>query len=421
MPVPGPESGSRAAILVTGDEVLGGRVGESNGGFLARDLARYGIRVERILVVGDDMNDVRDGLISLLALGVDLVCTTGGLGPTYDDLTMAAVADAVGRAMAVDPAALELVRARSTGVPRRFGVDERSLEAMRRKQATLPVGATVLPPAGTAPGCVLDHDGTVVVVLPGPPWELQSMWAAATESGPLRDLLRAAPGTTTRTFRLWQVIEAELVETLAPLVSADMDEIGTYTREGELEVVVPARLADRVGELLGAAFGDAVFATDGAQVDVMVADALRGRRQRMAVAESCTGGSLGARVTALPGSSEWFVGGVIAYSDQIKTALLGVDPAVIAAYGAVSRECVTAMADGARRTTGADWGVAITGVAGPGGGTADKPVGLVWIGVAGDRQTQAFELRARGDRASIRRRAQTSALHHLRVALAAPS
>jgi nicotinamide-nucleotide amidase len=407
---------------VTGDEVLGGRVGEGNAGFLARDLAGYGIRVERTLIVGDDVAAVRDGVGALLSLGVDLVCTTGGLGPTYDDLTMAAVAEAVGRAMAVDTAALAMVDERSRGVPRRFGVDEESLEAMRRKQATLPEGATVLPPAGTAPGCVLDHDSTLLVVLPGPPWELQSMWSAAVAGeGPLRDLLGRAPGATTRTFRLWQVIEAELVEALSPLSPDDLDEIGTYTREGELEVVVPTRLAERVGTLLTASFADAVFATDGDQVDAIVAAALRRRGERLSVAESCTGGGLGARITAMPGSSDWFVGGVIAYANAVKISLLGVDPAVIEAHGAVSRQCVMAMADGVRRATGAEWGIAVTGVAGPGGGTADKPVGLVWIGVAGDRGTEGFELRARGDRASIRRRAQTSALHHLRVALMAPA
>jgi nicotinamide-nucleotide amidase len=257
----------------------------------------------------------------------------------------------------------------------------------------------------------------LVVVLPGPPWELQAMWSAAIADGPVRALLEAAPGRNTRTFRLWQVIEAELVEILAPLAPVDMDEIGTYTREGELEVVAPVRLANRVEDLLRASFGDSVFATDGDQVDAMVAEALRARGQRLAVAESCTGGGLGARVTAMPGSSEWFVGGVIAYANAVKTEILGVDPAVIEAHGAVSRQCVAAMADGVRRLTGVEWGIGVTGVAGPGGGTADKPVGLVWIGVAGPRGTEAFELRARGDRASIRRRAQTFALHHLRVAL----
>ena len=410
----------RAAILVTGDEVLGGRVPERNAAYLARSLAPLGVRVVRTLVVSDTIEDISEGLGQLLALGVDLVCTSGGLGPTYDDLTMAAVAEATSRALTVDETALALVEGRSRAVALRVQVDPADLERMRRKQATLPQGATVLPPIGTAPGCVLTHQGTLIVVLPGPPYELQGMWDVALRDGPIAELVATAKSEPTRTFRLWSIFEAQLVPVLEPLGEEVLDQIGTYTREGELEIVVPPALADAVGELLAEHFGTYLFATDDRHVESLIADALVARGETLAVGESCTGGGLGARLTVLPGASRWFVGGAITYSNESKTVLLGVDRDVIATYGAVSQECVLQMAAGARHVTGADWAVAITGIAGPEGGSADKPVGLVWIGVAGpDDQVVAFEHRLlRSDRETVRRRAQTAALHRLRLALA---
>ena len=410
----------RAAVLVTGDEVLGGRVDERNAGFLARSLAAHGITIQRILVVGDAPSEIRDGLQALIDLDVDVVCTTGGLGPTYDDLTMAAVAQVTGRPLQLDPTALAMVEERSRSVARRLAVDDADLDRMRRKQAMLPRGATVLPPIGTAPGCTLMYGNTLIAVLPGPPWELQGMWHAALTSQPLVDLVATSAGVPpTRTFRLWSVFEAELVPVLDPLGPEVLDRIGTYTREGELEIVVPASMATEVGELLAHHFGAALFATDDRHVDAIVAQTLAENGETLAVGESCTGGGLGARLTAMPGASAWFVGGAITYSDAAKTALLGVDPAVIQRHGAVSAECVVQMADGARTVAGASWGVAITGIAGPDGGTPDKPVGLVWIGVADpDGAVHAHEHRLlRADREGVRRRAQTTALHHLRVAL----
>ena len=359
------------------------------------------------------------GCRTLIDLDVDVVCTTGGLGPTYDDLTMAAVAQVTGRPLQLDPTALAMVEERSRSVARHLAVDDEDLDRMRRKQAMLPRGATVLPPIGTAPGCTLMYGNTLIAVLPGPPWELQGMWHAALTSQPLVDLVATSAGVPTRTFRLWSVFEAELVPVLDPLGPEVLDRIGTYTREGELEIVVPASMATEVGELLAHHFGAALFATDDRHVDEIVAQTLTENGQTLAVGESCTGGGLGARLTAMPGASAWFVGGAITYSDAAKTALLGVDPAVIQRHGAVSAECVVQMADGARTVAGASWGVAITGIAGPDGGTPDKPVGLVWIGVADpDGAVHAHEHRLlRADREGVRRRAQTTALHHLRVAL----
>lgn len=411
----------RAAILVTGDEVLGGRVAERNAGYLARSLARHGIPVQRTLIVGDTPSEVQDGLAALLALDVDLVCTTGGLGPTYDDMTMAAVADATGHPLQLDHDALAMVERQSRSVARRLSVDPADLDRMRRKQAMLPGGATVLPPIGTAPGCALRHGRALIVVLPGPPWELEGMWETALADGPLATLVASQADAPTRTFRLWSVFEAELVPVLDRLGDAALDQIGTYTREGELEIVVPDALAEQVGTLLATHFGEALFATDDRHVDALVAALLIDRGETLAVGESCTGGGLGGRLTAIAGASDWFVGGAITYANDAKVAILGVDPDVIATEGAVSAACVAQMAVGARRITGATWGVGITGIAGPGGGTPDKPVGLVWIGVAGPAGVTTHEQRlVRADREGIRRRAQSAALHHLRVALQQP-
>lgn len=407
----------RAALLVTGDEVLGGRVGEHNAGFLARSLAAHGVRVERTVIVGDSAKDIRDALLELLATGVDLVCTTGGLGPTADDLTMAAVAAATGRSLALNDDALALVTERSRLVPIRPGIDEATLDRLRRKQAALPTGSTVLPPIGTAPGCALRHGGTLVVVLPGPPSELEAMWSGAITAGPVADLLATAPTARSRTFRLWAVFEAEIIDHLETLGADDLATVGTYTREGELEIVVPDHLGPRIETILRDAFGDALFATDERHVDSLVAEALLAHGATLGVGESCTGGGLGARLTALPGASAWFLGGAIAYSDGAKVALLGVDPEVIARHGAVSAECAEGMAAGAQTVTGATWAISITGIAGPDGGSPAKPVGMVFIGLAGPDGVGSVEHRFRGNREVIRRRAQTAALHHLRTAL----
>ena len=407
----------RAAVIVTGDEVLGGRVSEKNAAFIARDLAARGVTLERTVIIGDSRDAIARTITELIGGGLRLLCLTGGLGPTYDDLTMQAVADATGRDLALNDAALEMVRDRSRGVRRQMHITDDELEAMRRKQATIPAGATVLAPVGTAPGCVLLHDRCVVVVLPGPPAEAHPMWDQALDDPAVADLFRQATATPKRILRTWGVVESELMTALNTLPDGTLARIGTYTRSGELEIVSPAEIADQVGAVLEAHFPHSVFARDGEQVETMVATLLEQRSERLAVAESCTGGGLGARLTSLPGASSWFDGGVIAYSNAVKESLLGVPSDIIARFGAVSVECAAAMADGARSATGAQWGVSITGIAGPDGGTDDKPVGTVCIGIAGPTTTATSTRFWGRDRESIRLRAQTAALHHLRWAL----
>jgi nicotinamide-nucleotide amidase len=410
----------RAAILVTGDEILRGRIQERNAGLIARSLEPRGVEVERVAVVGDDLDGLVQALRELLSGPADLVCTTGGLGPTHDDLTMEAVARATGRGLVIDAAALAMVEARHAGI----AVEAATRRTVQEKQASLPAGAVVLPPAGTAPGCLLEHEGRVVVVLPGPPWELEAMWEAALEEPALAALIARAGHPQERVLRLYMVPESRVVEIVSDLDAGIWDRlhVGICARDAELEVTVRSApgdvwAADALEERLGAALGGALYSRDDTSVDEVVARALLAAGQSVAVAESCTGGGLGERLTDRPGSSAYMLGGVISYHDEVKRSVLGVDPEVIRRDGAVSDECARQMAEGVRRLVGSDWALSVTGIAGPGGGTPDKPVGLVYVGRAGPDGVVVEEHRLRGDRARIRQRSVAVALHLLRRGL----
>ena len=372
-------------------------------------------------LVGDRLAALTAALGRMLKEGLELVCVTGGLGSTHDDLTMEAVARATGRGLAVDPDALAMVHAARASA----GIPADTLRAAREKQATLPVGAVPIPPAGTAPGCLLRHEGTVVAVLPGPPWELRACWETARGMAPLADLLARAAPPDERVLRLFATPEPRVVAVLARLGPGALEglEVGICARDAELEVAIraapgagPAR--DALERALADELGDALYSRDGAGVDAVVARLLDAAGQTVAVAESCTGGGLGARLTAAGGASRRFRGGVIAYADPVKAELLGVDPRLLARHGAVSGECARAMAVGARTRAGTHWALSVTGIAGPEGGTPERPVGLVHLGLAGPEGVVSEEHHLRGDREAIRSRAAAHALHLLRRALA---
>ena len=420
---PGALARPTAAILVTGDEVLLGRTREANARYLAADLDARGVNVAEIRIVPDRLSAITAAVRTMLQRA-DLVVTTGGLGPTHDDLTMEAVAAATNRPMELNPAAQALVRGRLSLMPGRLLAGSTAPALGEVKQATLPLGADVLPPVGTAPGAIVVVEDGVVVVLPGPPSELQPMWNGAREREPLARMLARAPERRRRTLRLAGVMESEFVtvrDRLDPAIPAGAPH-GVYTRSGELDVVIDVHEAEPAAAFVRALeehFQDRLFAKDGEEVDEIIACGLIARGERLALAESCTGGGLGGRLTDRPGASAWFMGGVIAYDNRVKERLLAVDPAILEAHGAVSLECAEAMAFGARAVTGAEWGLSITGVAGPDGGSAEKPVGLVYIGCVGPNSVEVAELRLPGDRERIRLRAQTLALHLLRQGLAA--
>ncbi|SDF52362.1 competence/damage-inducible protein cinA [Blastococcus fimeti] len=418
----------RAGIVVTGTEVLTGRVADANGPWLAERLRELGVDVGHVVVVGDRPDDLRDALAFLAGTGVPLVVTTGGLGPTADDLTAEVVGAFQGRPSAVDE---ELERRIAAVVERlmamrRWRADAGSTAAGVRKQARVPAGATVLEPVGTAPGLVVPpadgRGGPVVLVLPGPPGELQGMWPGALAAGPVAALLTDVPELRQETVRMWGTLEAQLAATLRDAEDRLGGlEVTTCLREGELEIVTrfgpdaqPAY--DRLLEVLTERHGDTIFST-GPDLDAVVTDALTGRGLTVATAESCTGGLLAARLSARAGSSAFLLGGVAAYANSAKEDLLDVPATVLAEHGAVSAEVAAALADGARARFGADVGVGITGVAGPGGGTADKPVGTVHVCVVGPDARLSRALRLRGSRAAVRDRSVTMALHLLRELL----
>lgn len=431
----------RAGVLVTGTEVLTGIIPDRNGPWLSEQLRDLGVDVAMIEIVGDRPADLRAALRRMADAGLALIVTSGGLGPTADDLTTEIVAGFSGRPLALD-AALE-TRIGEIIAPLLARTPERadSLLAANRKQALVPEGATVLDPVGTAPGLVVppapaaagDAEkngaagaGPTIVVLPGPPRELQTMWPAATTTPAFRAAIRGAAVFRREIVRLFGIPEAEIAETLRDADSAGIDlsplEITTCLRRGEIEVSTrfePEAQGDydALLDFMVGRHGDVLFSPDGSTIDAQVRELLITQGATIAVAESCTGGLLSGRLTDPPGASEYFLGGVAAYSNDAKVNLVGVDRRLIEVHGAVSPEVAQALADGARERFGTSVGVGVTGVAGPGGGTAEKPVGFVCFcaafgepgGPSQRRLTRAPRLL--GDRAAIRDRSTTLALH----------
>ncbi len=416
----------RAGIVVTGTEVITGRISDANGPWVSERLAELGIEVAHILIVADRPDDLEAALRFLEGEGMDLIVTSGGLGPTADDLTAEVVGRFAGRELRLDPAmeakVSEIIRAFAR---RRGWSDEEALVASNRKQAMVPLGATALDPIGTAPGLVVPAGERVVVVLPGPPRELQPMWPAALATPEVRAVLDRATALYGFTMRMFGVPESEVAKSLREIeaggVAVDAVEITTCLRRGEIEIDVryrdeTARLAEQVRDGLIARHRKQTFSLDGETIDEQVAKLLQGRR--LGLAESCSGGMLAARITAVPGASEYFMGSVVSYSNEAKAELLGVDPELIAAKGAVSPEVAEAMAIGALERFGADVAVSITGIAGPGGGTEEKPVGYVCFNARlADGTVVARDPVIPGDRSDIRERSALVGMHLLRVLL----
>ena len=415
----------RAGIVVTGTEVLSGIIADRNGPWLSERLRERGVELAHVMIVGDRPADLRAALDFLAREGMDLILTSGGLGPTADDLTAEVVAEFTGREMVLDEALegrigaiLERLRARWRNV------DEDAMRAGNRKQAMVPAGAAVLEPVGTAPGLVVAGDGVVVVVLPGPPGELQPMWETALATPAVRGVLDGAPVLEQRIMRLFGPPESEIARTLRDAEAGGVPlgrlEITTCLRRGEIEIatVFPPAAAPEYDAFEAAVLerhGGAVFARDGETIDELVATALLGPPVRtVATAESCTGGLMAARLTDRGGSSAYVLGGVTAYSNEAKVALADVTVELIERYGAVSPEVARALADGAIARFGAGIGIGITGIAGPGGGTPEKPVGTVCVCLA-ERGRERIErtLQLPGGRAMVRERTTTVAMHLL--------
>jgi len=425
---------ARAGIVVTGTEVLTGRVSDRNGPWLADRLLELGVDLAHLGIVGDRPEDLLALLRFQAREGLDLIVTSGGLGPTADDVTAELVARFQGRELVLDEA-LEgrIAQILRSLVSRYPDLDMEAVRAGNRKQAMVPRGATVLEPVGTAPGLVVPPpDGTAgptVVVLPGPPHELQPMWRDAVGREAFRAAVAGTGELRERMLRLFGIPESEIAETLrraqAAGVALDRLEITTCLRRGEVEVVSrypPSEQAvyEAFADVVRERHADTLFSQDGSSIDDQVLAALRGPpRRTVAVAESCTGGLVAARLTEQPGASDVVAGGVVVYADEAKTALAGVDPEVIARWGAVSGEVALGLARGAIARFDAGAGIGVTGVAGPGGGSEDKPVGTVWLCAAlRDGGALARRVHLPGGRADVRDRSTTVALHLLRRVLA---
>ncbi|HEU5063425.1 MAG TPA: competence/damage-inducible protein A [Solirubrobacterales bacterium] len=415
----------RAGIVVTGTEVITGRITDGNGPWVSEQLAERGVEVAHILVVADRPDDLRAALDFMAAQGMDLIVTTGGLGPTADDLTAEVVAQFAGREMALDEEMEAKIAEILSGFAQRLRLDPEAVRAANRKQAMVPEGAVALDPVGTAPGLVVPAGERIVIVLPGPPRELQPMWGAAVETEPVRELLSRATPLRAYTMRMFGVPESEIAKSLREMeaegVELDAVEITTCLRRGEIEIDVRYRdeseaVAEAIRGELARRHRRETFSLDGETIDAQVATLLLGRR--LALAESCSGGLLAARITDLEGASEYFAGGVVAYSNEAKADLLGVDPGLIEAHGAVSPEVAEAMAKGALERFEADVAVSITGIAGPSGGSEEKPVGYVCFDARlADGASIARDPVIPGGRLDVRERSALVGMHLLRMLL----
>jgi nicotinamide-nucleotide amidase len=415
----------RAGILVTGTEVLSGYVTDRNGPWISERLADLGVEVAEITVVGDRAEDLEAALRHMREKGLDLIVTSGGLGPTADDLTAEVVGRFAGREMVLDSGMEEKIGQIIARYARRLGFDPEAVREANRKQAMVPEGATALDPAGTAPGLVVPADGQVVIVLPGPPRELQEMWPRALAARAAEEVLGRAQPYRTMSIRMFGLPESELAKALREIegggVDLDQLEVTTCLRGGELVTDVRHRpgsedAAEALRAGLAERLGRFAYTESGESIEEVVFRLLGDRT--IAAAESESGGLLASRLTLRPGSSQWFAGGVVSYSNASKTELLGVDAKLIEEHGAVSPEVAEAMADGALGRFAADVACAVTGVAGPDGGTEEKPVGYVCFCV----KTAGGEKLARdpilpGNRTDVRERSVVVALHLVRYLL----
>lgn len=408
-------------ILCIGTELLLGNITNGNARWLAEQLAALGVPHLRQGVVGDN----RERLIQAVREAAGrcrLLITTGGLGPTPDDLTTEAIAAAFHTPLVEHPEIWADIQAK-------VSARGRVCPPSNRKQAFLPEGAQVLPnPSGTAPGMVWSpQPGFTVLTFPGVPREMRAMWEATAvpwlgEAGLARGVFAS------RMLRFWGESEAALAEQMADLLALENPTVAPYAGSGEVKLRITARansqaeanaLLAPVEAELRARSGRSCYGSNDDSLASVVLELLRSRAESLAVAESCTGGGIGAALAAVPGASDVFLGGVIAYANSVKQTLLGVPAETLASHGAVSDPVAIAMAEGARRTTGATWAIAVTGVAGPGGGSAEKPVGLVHIAIAGPdgSSSEAVRFGSNRERPWIQTLTCGEALNRLRLQL----
>ncbi len=406
-----------AEIIAVGSELLDSPRTETNSIFLADELNRVGARVARKWVVADEESIIREALEGALGRSSDLILFSGGLGPTTDDITREVVSATLRRPLAEDPAVVDHLHE----MYGRFGV---KMTENNRRQAGVPAGASVLHnPRGTAPGLLLEEDRSLIFLLPGPPRELKPMVRETVL--PLIREKRPSPPRLSRILKVAAVGESKVDHQVQPIYSgySDIDttilsSIGIidlrFYWNGNPEDEKAEALLDELAGKARAVLAESVYSERDLPLEVVVGELLRSRNRTLSTAESCTGGLLAKMLTDCPGSSAFFPGGVVAYSNELKTSLLGVNETTLQRRGAVSRETAMQMADGLRNRTGTDYALALTGIAGPDGGTPEKPVGRVYVALSQPSRTQARRLQLPGGRNAVRLRSARLALDWLR-------
>ena len=405
----------RAEIIAIGSELLTPYRLDTNSLFLTDGLNQVGVRVVHKAVVGDSLDDMRASFRQALDRA-DLIVACGGLGPTDDDRTREAVADLLGRRLEFNEGVLRHIQE----LFRRFG---RVMPEINRRQAMVPEGAVVIPnPRGSAPGLWIEASGHIVILLPGVPSELRAMFDQ--EVRPRLTRLGHDERLFTRDLRITGLPESEVEQRVSPLyalypdtettILASPPGIQLHPRVWSRDAAKANQILDEMVKRMALALGEHLYSTDGEQMEEVVARVLTENRATIAVAESCTGGLLAERLTNIPGSSSYFLGGVVCYSNELKSALVDVPAELIESKGAVSPEVALALAEGIRKTTGATIGVGVTGIAGPGGGTPEKPVGLAHIAIADERGPRERRFQFPGDRERIRMHASQTALDSVR-------
>ena len=403
----------RAEIIAVGSELLTPYRLDTNSLFLTSELNQLGIRVAHKAVVGDTQEEMRSSFEHALERA-EVIVSSGGLGPTDDDRTRQTVAELLGRKLRTDEAVLRHIRDRF----QRFRPG-RVMPQINARQALVPEGATVLPnPSGTAPGLWLEANGRIVILLPGVPNELRGLFEAQ-----VKPRLARAGGKQrlyTRELRITGLPESEVETRVSPLyalypntettILASPPGIQLHPSIWSDDAAKAEQVLDEISDRMALALGEHLYSMHGESLEEVVGRILTENRATVGVAESCTGGLLAERLTNVAGSSVYFLGGVVCYSNELKSQLVGVPPAMIEAKGAVSPEVALALAEGVRQLTGARLGIGVTGIAGPGGGTPEKPVGLVYIGLADERGPRQKEFRFLGDRDRIRLFASQAAL-----------
>lgn len=407
-----------AEIIAVGSELLTPARVDTNSLYLTARLNDLGIEVVLKMIVGDDLPRL-SAVVRDAVQRSEVVILTGGLGPTEDDVTREAVARALGRG-------LEFRQQICDAIQSRFARMNRKMAEINRRQAYVIDGAEVLPnDNGTAPGLWLQHDKGVVILLPGPPPELEPMFERDCQPR----LRRMVPPLVIRTrfYRVAGMPESDLDQLISPVYRQYTNPVTTIlAAPGDIQIHLRARcsteeeaerLLSEVGARIEDLLGDKIYSRTGEPLETVVGQLLRGSRSTLSVAESCTGGLLAGRITSVPGSSDYFLGGFLTYSNRLKAELLGVDSSLIEQHGAVSEEVARAMAQGARARTGSTYALSVTGVAGPGGGTEAKPAGSVVIGLASPAGASAHSFRFLGNRERVRVLAAQNALDLLRKVL----